>query len=95
MVEQEGTRPDASGAAETRQKVIDALREAQRPMTDLELASAADRDIEVVRETLTALHREGVVDLTYQADQRDQPPTVFPEEPDSPPDQMIARLAKQ
>ena len=60
-------------------------------MTDAQLAGATGQEIEIVRETLNELEHEALVENTYESD---QPTDMFPEEPDSPPDQMTGRLAK-
>ena len=91
MREPDDTRPEASEVAETRHEVIDALQEEQRAMTDTELAGATGQDVETVRETLSELADEAVVEVTYESD---QPTDEFPEEPDTPPDEMTGRLKK-
>ena len=91
MREPDDTRAQASDLAETRREVIDALQEGQRPMTETELAGVTGQDVETVREALSELADEALVEVTYESD---QPTDEFPEEPDTPPDEMTARLTK-
>ena len=91
MPQPDDTRPEGSDAAEARREVIDALQEGQRPMTETELAGITGQDVETVRETLSELADEAVVEVTYESD---QPTDEFPEEPDTPPDEMTGRLKK-
>ncbi len=91
MPQPDDTRPEGSDAAEARREVIDALQEGQRPMTETELAGITGQDVETVRETLSELADEAVVEVTYESD---QPTDEFPEEPDTPPDEMTGRLTK-
>ena len=91
MGEPDDTRPESSDVAEMRRKVIDALQEGQRPMTETELAGVTGQDVETVRKALSELEDDALVEISYESD---QPTDEFPEEPDSPPDEMTARLTK-
>ena len=76
---------------EVRHEVIDTLQENQDPMTDRELAAATARDLEAVRETLTDLADNQIVEVTYQSN---EPSPASPEEePETPPDEMTGRLS--
>ena len=77
-------------AVEVRHEVIDALQENQEPMTDKELAAATSADLETVRETLTDLAENQIVEVTYQSN---EPSAVSPEETEAPPDEMTGRLS--
>jgi transcription initiation factor IIE alpha subunit len=76
---------------ETRYEVIETLQEHQEPLTDQELAAATEKDLETVRETLTDLAENRIVEVTYQSNEPS--PAAPAEEPDTPPDQMTGRLS--
>ncbi len=75
---------------EARHEVIDALQENPDPMTDQELAEATAQDLETVRETLTDLAEDQIVEVSYESNES---PSGSLDETDSPPDQMTGRLS--
>ena len=60
-------------------------------MTDQELAAATDKDLETVRETLTDLAENRIVEVTYESNEPSQ--AAPDEETKTPPDQMTGRLS--
>ena len=98
MNEQPGMRQEPTHSleqredvVETRYEVIETLQENQEPMTDRELAAATDKDLETVRETLTDLAENRIVEVTYESNEPSQ--DAPDEETETPPDQMTGRLS--
>ena len=87
-------RPESQDPIEVRHEVINALQENEEPMTDTELASVTARDLETVRETLTDLADDQIVEVTYESkDPSEDPSPTAPTETETPPDQMTGRLS--